>query len=236
MNRLGLPPEELAVLSAQARTLLADVPLALVMSHLACADDPDAAMNAQQLARFRAALAMLPPAPASLAASGGVLLGPDYHFDLVRPGLALFGGNPQPARPSPVTAAARLTGTVLQLRRIEAGESVGYGATFRAARPSLIATVALGYADGVLRSASARAGAVIRGQRAPMAGRVSMDLLSLDVTDIPGAAVGDAAELFGPALSLDEAARDWGTNAYELLTGLSRRARRVYEGDGQAQT
>jgi alanine racemase len=229
MNRLGLPREELSVLAGQAQARLSGLKLALVMSHLACADDPDNAMNPAQLARFKAALAQLPAAPASLAASGGAMLGREYHFDLVRPGLALYGGNPQPGHPSPVQAAVRLGGQVLQLRRIDKGESVGYGAVFRAQRPSMIATVALGYADGVLRAAMHKGVAWVKGARAPFAGRVSMDLLTLDVTDIAGVAVGDEAEFFGPALSLEEAACRWGTNAYELLTGLSRRARRVYE-------
>jgi alanine racemase len=232
MNRLGLPGEELSVLVAQASSRMAGLKLVLVMSHLACSDDPDDPMNTVQLGRFKSALALLPAAPASLAASGGVMLGRDYHFDLVRPGLALYGGNPQPGHPSPVQAAVRLSGQVLQLRRIDKGKSVGYGAAFHAQRPSMIATVALGYADGVLRAAAHKGVALVRGARAPFAGRVSMDLSTLDVTDIAEVAVGDEAELFGPALSLEEAASGWGTNAYELLTGLSRRAARVYLGTG----
>jgi alanine racemase len=119
---------------------------------------------------------------------------------------------------------------VLQLRSIAPGETVGYCATFRAARQSLIATIPLGYADGVLRIAARGAGAILRGRRAPFVGRVSMDLVTLDVTGIPGVAVGDEAELFGPSLSVDEAAESWGTISYELLTGLSRRIPRAYEG------
>ncbi|MBV9548492.1 MAG: alanine racemase [Alphaproteobacteria bacterium] len=227
MNRLGLPPEGVA----EAARRLKDRAPVLVMSHLACGDDPNSPMNAEQLSRFREALATLPTAPASLAASGGVFLGKDYHFDLVRPGIGLYGGHPQPGHgPNPVQCVVRLTGTILQLRRIGAGESVGYGGTFHAARPSIIATLALGYADGVLRSAGNRACAVIRGRRAPFVGRVSMDLIGLDVTDVEGVAAGDEAELFGPALPLDEAAAAWGTISYELLTGLSRRLPRVYEG------
>jgi alanine racemase len=125
-------------------------------------------------------------------------------------------------------AAVQLTGSILQLRQVAAGESVGYGATFRATCSSTIATIALGYADGILRSAAGRAGAIVRGRRAPFAGRVSMDLIGLDVTGIDGVAVGDEAELFGPSLSVDEAASSWGTISYELLTGLSRRVPRIY--------
>lgn len=222
MNRLGLPPEDVAAAP------LKGIELVLVMSHLACGDDPDSPMNAVQLARFKAALAALPPAPASLAASGGVFLGRDYHFDLARPGIGLYGGHPQPGHgDNPMQCAVRLAGTVLQVRRIAAGDSVGYGASFQAARPATIATVALGYADGVLRSAGNRAQAAINGRRAKVVGRVSMDLITLDVTGLD-VAVGDAAELFGPDLPLDEAATAWGTISYELLTGLSRRVPRVY--------
>jgi len=225
MNRLGLPPEDVA----QAARRLKGIELKLVMSHLACGDNPASPMNARQLARFKEALAKLPAAPASLAASGGVFLGKEYHFDLARPGIGLYGGHPQPGHgANPMACAVRLTARVLQVREVAPGESVGYGASFRAARPSTIATIALGYADGVLRGAAARAGAVIRGQIAPFAGRVSMDLIGLDVTVIDGAAAGDEAELFGPSLPVDEAAAAWGTISYELLTGLSRRVPRIY--------
>jgi alanine racemase len=220
MNRLGVALDEVA------QAAFAPV---LVMSHLACGDDPNSPMNAVQLSRFKAALVQLPPAPASLAASGGVFLGKEYHFDLVRPGIGLYGGHPQPGHgENPMQCAAQLTGTVLQVRELAAGDSVGYGATFHAPRPSTIATIALGYADGVLRSASNTASVIIRGQRAPLVGRVSMDLITLDVTGIADVAAGDEAELFGPALSVDEAAAQWGTISYELLTGLSRRVPRIY--------
>jgi alanine racemase len=224
MNRLGLSPDDIAMAATQA----SGIELVLVMSHLACGDDPASPMNAVQLAKFKAALAWLPSAPASLAASGGVFLGRDYHFDLVRPGIGLYGGHPQPGHGNnPMTCAVQLTGTVLQVRAIAAGESVGYGASFAATQPSTIATIALGYADGVLRSAGNKAGIVIKGRRAPLVGRVSMDLITADVTGLDVAA-GDVAELFGPALPVDDAAAAWGTISYELLTGLSRRIPRVY--------
>ena len=230
MNRLGLPPDE----TAQAARRLEGVPLALVMSHLACGDDPASPMNAVQLARFKDALARLPSAPASLAASGGVFLGRDYHFDLARPGIGLYGGHPQPGHgPNPMQCAAQLTARVLQLRDVAAGDSVGYGASFHAPTPLRIATIALGYADGVLRSAGGRAEMVLGGRRARLVGRVSMDLITVDVTGLE-VAVGDDAELFGPSLPVDEAAAQWGTISYELLTGLSRRVPRVYEGGASA--
>jgi alanine racemase len=227
MNRLGLTAEELPVLAAQAKTRLSGLKLVLLMSHLACSDQPQNPMNRVQLSRFRTALAMLPPAPASLAASGGILLGRDYLFDLVRAGLALYGGNPQPEKKSPVKAVAFLKARALQLRELGAGESVGYGATFTAQRSTLLATVALGYADGIARALSNRGMAFAGGKRVKLVGRVSMDLTGLDVS---GTAIkpGDEVEFLGDHISLEDMA-DWaGTNAYEILTSLSRRAPHRY--------
>jgi alanine racemase len=236
MNRLGLPGDELAVLSAESAKRLCGLNLVLVMSHLACGDDPAHPLNAEQLSRFRQALAMLPPAPASLAASHGAMLGMEYHFDLVRPGVALYGANPHAREgagaglPNLMQTAAVLTARVLQLRRIDSGQSVGYGATFRAKRPSMLATVALGYADGYPRTLANKGVAVLGGMRAPVVGRISMDLMILDVTDLPQAPhVGDEAELLGDHVTLGEVAAMAGTNEYEILTRL-RRVPRVYEG------
>ena len=236
MNRLGLTAEELATLAAEQAKRLAGLNLVLVMSHLACADEPQNKMNAQQLSRFRQALAMLPAAPASLAASHGAMLGLDYHFDLVRPGVALYGANPQAhegtgtGTPNLMQTAAVLTAKVLQVRRIDSGSSVGYAATFRAKRPSMIATVALGYADGVPRTLSNKGAAVLGGVRVPFAGRVSMDMVTLDVSDLPEPPrVGDEVELLGDRVSLGEVAATAGTNEYEILTRLHR-VPRVYEG------
>ena len=237
MNRLGLPGHELAVLSAESAKRLLGLNLVLVMSHLACSDDPTNKLNGEQLSRFRQALAMLPPAPASLAASHGAMLGPDYHFDLVRPGVALYGANPQAAEggiawPSPnlMQTVAVLTARVLQLRRIDSGESVGYGATFRAKRPTMLATIALGYADGFPRALSNKGVAVVGGVRVPIVGRISMDLTILDVTDMPEPPhVGDAVELLGDHVGLGEVSALAGTNEYEILTRL-RRVPKVYTG------
>jgi alanine racemase len=228
MNRLGLPPGELSTLSAEGNERLARINPVLVMSHLACSEDSSSQMNREQLQRFHAALAMLPPTSASLSASGGVLLGKDYAFDLVRPGLALYGGNPQRSTPNPFKTVARLTGHILQLRRVDKGESVGYGATFHTARPSTLATVALGYADGLMRAIANRGSGAIAGLRAPVAGRVSMDLITLDVTDIPSVAVGTEVEFVGDTISLEEAAEAAGTANYEILTGLGTRFPRCY--------
>jgi alanine racemase len=176
-------------------------------------------MNGVQLTRFRAALAMLPPAPASLAASGGSYLGPAYHFDLIRPGVGLYGGAPQEGGPSLRTAAV-ISARVLQLRRIDRGESVGYAAAFHAKRPTMLATVALGYAGGISRALSNKGIAYAGGGRATYAGRVSMDMITLDVTNLPNVKVGEMVELLGDHVPLEEMASLAGTNAYEILTGL----------------
>jgi alanine racemase len=228
MNRLGLHADELAMLAAEFRKRLSGIRTVLVMSHLSCADDPASSFNAMQLDRFRTALAMLPPAPASLASSGGVLLGHEYAFDMVRPGLGLYGGNPQPSRRNPFAVAVQLRGRVLQVRRVDKGESVGYGATFLAGRPTVIATVALGYADGLMRAIGNRGSAAKARVRAPIVGRVSMDLLTLDVTGIEDVKAGTEVEFLGDDVSLEELATASGTASYEVLTSLSSRAARHY--------
>jgi alanine racemase len=235
MNRLGVPPHELSILADGSNARLAHLNLVLLMSHLACADDADNDMNREQFARFKSALAHLPSAPASFASSGGVLLGKDYVFDMVRPGIGLYGGNPQVAgKPNPFQTAAVLTGKILQLRRVDSNGSVGYGATFRIGRDTALATVALGYADGLMRSMSNNGCGAIAGVRAPVAGRVSMDLVTLDVTDVPPDAlkVGADVEFFGDTISLEEAAVTANTANYELLTSLGARVPRHYA-DGE---
>ncbi|HEV7959928.1 MAG TPA: alanine racemase [Rhizomicrobium sp.] len=219
MNRLGLTPDELSVLTAQWRTRLKNIHPVLLMSHLACGDEAKSKMNETQLTRFRAALAMLPPAPASLAASGGAYLGSAYHFDLIRPGIGLYGGAPQEGGPA-LRTAALISARVLQLRRIDRGESVGYAATFHAKRPTMLATVALGYASGIPRSLSNKGIAHAAGARAPYVGRVSMDMTVLDVTELPNVKTGDVVELLGDHVLLENMASLAGTNAYEILTGL----------------
>jgi alanine racemase len=232
MSRLGLPAEELSLLSKEWKKRLDGIRVVLWMSHLACADEPEAKMNSVQLDRFRTALAMLPPGPASFASSGGVLLGKEYAFDMVRPGIGLYGGNVQHAPSNPFSVAAVLEARVLQLRRIDSGTSVGYGASFRAKRPTVLATVALGYADGLMRAIGNRGHAAIAGFRAPIAGRVSMDLTTLDVTDIPAdrLSTDGYAEFFGDTIALEEVAAAADTAAYEILTSLTPRVPRHYEG------
>lgn len=231
MSRLGLPPAELARLAA-APEQLAELSLRAVLSHLACAEDAAHPLNAAQLAAFRAARAALPPAPASLAASSGIFLGPDYHFDFVRPGVALYGVNPTPAPANPMRPVVRLKGRILQVRDVDSGATVGYGAAHRMARAGRVATIAVGYADGWLRSLSHRGSAGIAGQRAPVIGRISMDLLTLDVTGIDPALVrpGDFVDLIDDEHGVDAVAAAAGTIGYEILTALGRRYHRVYRG------
>jgi alanine racemase len=230
MNRSGFSHSDLSQLVANLRKALAGINLVLIMSHLARADEPDRDMNWVQLARFRAALALLPPAPASLAASAGIELGRDYRFDLVRPGIAVYGGNPMPPRPNPYRTVAVLSGRVLQVRHIDVGETVGYAAGFTAARRSVLVTVAAGYADGLIRAMAGKGRAAIAGVYVPFAGRISMDLLALDATNVPETALvrGAEVEFLGDTVTLEEVAEAAGTITHEILASLGPRAHRVY--------
>ncbi len=234
MNRLGLPPYEVEALAAQP-DLLSQIDCTLVMSHLACADDPQNPMNARQRTLFDRLRAMLPPAPASLANSGGVFLGPEFHYDLVRPGIALYGGRALDSRPNAMNWVVQLQARILQVREVSAGETVGYGATFHADRTLRVATIASGYADGFLRAISRpdrAAGAVgyIGPHAVPVVGRVSMDLITVDVTDVPkdAAVRGAWVEVLGARTTIDDLTDRAGTIGYELLTRLGRRVHRVY--------
>ena len=231
MNRLGLGEDELTSL-LQQRELLEPIELRAVMTHLACADDPADPMNRQQLERFKAALPEFPGCPASFANSSGIFLGPEGHFDLVRPGIALYGANPTPGKANPMRQVVRLEGKILQVRSIDAPAVVGYGASYRAEGPTRIATVGIGYADGYLRSLSGKARALCGDTAVPIAGRVSMDLTTFDVTAAPpeAARAGEWIELIGDEVTLDEVAEAAGTIGYELLTDLGRRYHRVYRG------
>jgi len=227
MNRLGLGEGELSRVVADG-SLLAGIDWRYAMTHLVSAEVPEDPVNAAQLARFGAACAALPAMGRSLANSSGIFLGAAFRSDLARPGAALYGVNPTPGRPNPMRPTVRLTAPVLQVREIAAGESVGYLATWVAPRPTRVATVALGYADGYHRAASGRAQAAFEGARVKLIGRVSMDLLTFDVTDHPGVVPGARLELIGPAVPPDEVAVWAGTNGYEVLTSLGHRANRVF--------
>ena len=220
MNRLGFRPEA------------APEPFAgldLVLSHLACADDPAEPMNARQRDAFAAAAARYPGTVRSFANSGGVFLGADYGFDASRPGICLYGGGPEGRPDDRIRPVATLTAEVLQVREVRAGESVGYSRGFVAEAPRRIATVAAGYADGVLRSYSPAGQVQIGGALRPIVGRVSMDVCAVDVTGLE-VAVGDPVELFGPNRALDDAAAAAGTVAWELLTSVGPRVTRLYTG------
>ena len=237
MNRLGLPAAEVQALAA-APTPLGDFEVSLIMSHLACADALESPMNARQKAAFDALRAMLPEAPASLSNSAGTLLGADYRYDLVRPGIALYGGRAIEGRPNPAAKVVRVESRILQIREAAAGDVVGYGATCTLTRPSRIATIATGYADGFLRSITGPIGrppppAYIGGHPAPIVGRVSMDLVTLDVTDVPPALAqrGAWAELIGRHVQIDDLADSSGTIGYEVLTRLGPRFQRIYVSD-----
>lgn len=220
MNRLGMEPSEWA---AVAELALPRGP-ALIMSHLACADDPDDAMNAAQLALFRQ-LTDGTGIPRSIAATGGVLLGADYHFDVTRPGVGLYGGRPF-TQAQPV---AHLSLPVIQIRDVEPSEAVGYSRTWRAEAPTRVATLASGYADGILRALSSRGVQLWHGATpCPLLGRVSMDLLTVDVSHLPEPP--EALELLGTRQNVDDLADAAGTIGYEILTALGPRYARHYRG------
>lgn len=236
MNRLGLSADEVNSL-AGVKTLLSAFELALVMSHLACSDEPEHPKNETQRKTFDALRAKLPKAPASLANSAGILLGRAYHYDLVRPGIALYGGKASRTGANRFAPVVELAGRILQVRNVPAGETVGYGATRALKRPSLIATLAVGYADGFFRSLSVADGKLglqvyLGPHPAPLLGRVSMDLITVDVTDVPEkhARRGAWVELIGKQIPAHHLAAHAGTIDYEVLTNLGARARRRYTG------
>lgn len=238
MNRLGLTAADLAAVLGAPDTLIAAQPT-LIMSHLACAATPEHPLNARQAAQFQNAAARVrsvtPAARLSLANSAGVFMGEAYAFDLTRPGVALYGGRPFDERADPraptLTPVVTLEAPILQVRTIAAGESVGYGATHTAAAPAQIATVALGYADGFLRAAGAGGYGVLAGRNAPIVGRISMDLITVDVTAHGEAARPGALVAFlGAEAALDDQADAAGTISYEFLTRLGPRCARRYIG------
>ncbi|GEO99848.1 alanine racemase [Methylobacterium haplocladii] len=229
MNRLGLSPAEALTLSGDP--LLDRAGVALVMSHLVSAECPDEAVNARQIAAFAAIRAALPSIPGSLANSSGIHLGRKVHHDLLRPGYALFGGNPMPYRETnPMREVVRLEAPIAQIREIQPGETAGYNARWTAPAPRRLATLSLGYADGFPRMASNRGYALVAGVFCPIVGLISMDLIILDVTAVPEARRGTLATLIGDALDLDTVGRAAGTIGYEILTGLGSRYVRSYNG------
>jgi alanine racemase len=234
MARLGLGPGDIEALVA-APGLLDGIHVDYVMTHLACADEPDHSLNRDQLTAFTLARERLKgvcDAPATLANSAAIFLGPEYHFDLARPGAALYGLAPLTGRPNPMAQVVQLQGKILQVRDVDSPMTVGYGATHRVRSKGRIATVAMGYADGYGHGLSNRGSAYIGDIRVPVVGRVSMDLITLDVSDVPmdRAIPGAFAELIGEHLTVDAVAGAQGTIGYEVLTGLGPRLHRIYVG------
>ena len=218
MNRLGFRPED------------APAPfdgIELVMSHLACADDPSEPMNRRQRDTFAAVSELYPNVLKSFANSGGCFLGPDFGFDVVRPGICLYGGGPEGRSDDRLKALGALTAEVLQVRDVPAGETVGYSRGFLAATPRRIATCGAGYADGFLRANSPNGQVWAAGHLLPIVGRVSMDVIAVDITDAD-VVLGDRVELFGPNRRVDDAATAAGTISYEMMTSLSSRVTRSY--------
>jgi alanine racemase len=236
MNRLGFSLDE-----AQAivpRIDAGDHGITLVMSHLACAETLNHPLNARQATAFREIARLFSSVPASLANSSGIFLGPQYQFDLVRPGAALYGVNPTPEADNPMRPVIELKARIAQTRTIDKGESVGYGATWTARRATRLAIVSAGYADGYFRAGGSNDGTrgadvIVAGTRCPVVGRISMDLLAIDITDLPRTVEvrrGDLATLIGDGITVDELGHHFGTIGYEVLTSLGSRYRRVYKG------
>jgi len=222
MTRLGIA---LSDMDQVPRDLNTDV----LMTHFACADDPSHDLNGFQINGFSTAVKKIPHKRASLANSSGIFLSTDTHHDLGRPGCALYGINPTPGKTNPMTNPVRLQGKIVQLHDIDTQQAVGYGATHKLKAGQKLATIALGYADGYLRSLSSQGVIYIDDQPAPVAGRVSMDVISIDVTKID-CAEGQLVDVIGPHNPPDDLAEKAGTIGYEILTSLGGRYKRVYKG------
>src|SRR6266700_2920592 len=235
MNRLGFTVAD--ALGIVPRINSGDHGITLVMSHLACAENLHHPLNAKQLATFREIASLFSGVAASLSNSSGVFLGAPFQFDMVRPGAALYGVNPTPEADNPMQPVVELKARIAQIRNIERGESVGYGGTWTARRTTRLAIVSAGYADGYFPAGGSNDGTrgaevMIAGKRCPVAGRISMDLMAVDITDLPHNAArrGHMATLIGEGITVDELAHHFGTIGYEVLTSLGRRFARVYKG------
>lgn len=236
MQRLGLTVAEAQGLIPRINA--GDHGISLVMSHLACAESLNHPMNARQLAAFRQIASAFSGVPASLSNSSGIFLGSSFQFDMVRPGAALYGVNPTPEADNPMLPVVDLKARIVQIRDVERGESVGYGGNWTARRSTRLAIVSAGYADGYFRAGSSNDGTrgaevMIAGKRCPVAGRISMDLLAVDVTDLEKNAVrrGHMVTLIGEGITVDELAHHFGTIGYEVLTSLGARYARIYKGE-----
>ena len=232
MRRLGFEARDFEALHVEAfaSASLSGVEPILLMSHLVSAEDPADPINRIQLEQFQIARKRWPGLRCSLANSSGIFLGPAWHFDLLRPGAALYGVAPVPNQPNPMRPVIRLQAPIIQTRTIAPGDRVGYNHTWRASRPTRVATLSVGYADGYLRSLSNRAIVRFMGQTAPLIGRVSMDTITVDVTELPEHQLtpGAQVDLIDSAHDINQVATEAGTNAYEILTSLGPRYRRQY--------
>jgi alanine racemase len=237
MNRLGLTIEEATALAPRVKA--ENHGIMLLMSHFVVAQTHEHPRNNEQMLAFREIRSLYRGVPASISNSSGIFLGSSAHLDLVRPGVALYGVNPTPGRPNPMRPVVQLQARVILTREVAFGDTVGYDASWTARRPSRIAVVAVGYADGYFRMAGGtdqKAGGtvLVAGKRCPIVGRISMDLMAIDVTDLPGSAVrrGDFVTLIGEGFDVDALAMQFGTNGYEVLTSLGRRYARIYRSTG----
>lgn len=229
MARLGLTTAEVEVL-AREPARLRGIDVEYTVTHLACADEPGHPLNREQLKRFDVLRALLPDAPTSIGNSAAIFIDEDHRGDLVRPGIALYGGNPFADRPNPMAPVVTLRARILQVRHVTEPLTVGYGATYAASAPARLAVLGVGYADGYPRAAGNIASAAVGGRRVPVVGRVSMDLLCVDVSNVPPreSSEGDWVELFGTEIGIDKVAAAAGTISYEILTGLGKRLHREY--------
>ncbi|EJF76022.1 alanine racemase [Bartonella alsatica] len=229
MNRLGLDQEELKQLIKQP-TLFEKAEIKYIISHLANGDDNTHSSNYAQLTAFKTALGQLPTCKVSFANSGGIFLGPDFHFDLVRPGIALYGINPHEKKTTSLKPVLKLEAQIIQSRSIDAGRPVGYGGSFITRRPSYLITISIGYADGWLRALSNKGTVYFNGYKLPIVGRVSMDSIIVDATDLKHAKPqrGDWVELIGTYQTLEKVSADAKTIPHEILTSIGPRYKRIY--------
>jgi len=237
MNRHGISVAEAEALAPRLVTDEITFTPTLVMSHLACADEPEHALNKQQIEAFSAIVKKFPGIPASLCNSAGLLAFPDAHFDLVRPGVSLYGGRALSVGENPMQPVVKLQARVVTVREAKSGTTVGYGARLKLPRDSRLAIISAGYADGIFRAAGSSdnkkgAEAIVAGHRCNIAGRISMDLMAIDITDLPAGSVkrGDLVTLLGDGITVDDLAGHARTIGYEVLTSLGRRWKRVYSG------
>ncbi|MDK4717840.1 alanine racemase [Rhizobium sp. CNPSo 3968] len=229
MSRLGVPPEDRPEL-ARLLQIEGKIDVMFIMSHLASADDPDSAQNEDQRIEMQRIAGEFAQFPVCFANSGGIFLGETFHGMLVRPGIALYGGAATGGAKNPMEPVVRLDVAVVQVRTVSSNTRVGYGGTYVTAGEARLATIAAGYADGLPRSLSGRGAVYCDGIRLPVVGRVSMDSITVDITDLPEGrlTLGSFVEVLGPNQTLEDLARDAGTISYEILTGLRNRYQRYY--------